>query len=241
MAKQVAKRELEQTPLLLRKSSKVVLVGALLPFFTALDSEFTAWGPLYLSKGLVLLAGWIFHQGFMATHGGKGDGFIGKLAQSHAMVPTGLAGLVAIGAFVPAFMVGSIGGIGAESATLLLACGTFSHIFGYEHGGKFNPIFPLMFLGPGIAGVLNIFGAMSQFGDQAGRAGLGLVGNLVVGAGGMMAIYAMYAAMKQAKVEGDIKKEEQRAQRKAQREAQRAAGGGSGKSKSSRKGPRNGA
>ena len=55
--------------------------------------------------------------------------------------------------------------------------------------------------------------------EQAGRAAMGLAGSLVVGAGGMMAIYAMYAAMRQAKVEGDIKREAQRAGRKAQREA----------------------
>ena len=234
------KRELEQTPLILRKSSKVLLVGALLPFFTALDPEFSAWGALYISKALILLAGWVFHQGYMATHGGKAESFIGKFALKHAMIPTGLAGLVAIGAFVVAFRAGFIGGIGGEAATLLLACATFSHIFGYEHGGKFNPIFPLMFLGPGIAGVLNIVGAMAMFGEEAGRAALGLAGSVVVGAGGMMAIYAMYIAMKQAKVDGDIKREAQRAERKSQREAQRAAAGSSGpKRKVGRKGPGN--
>ncbi|MEO2164517.1 MAG: hypothetical protein ABGY29_18565, partial [bacterium] len=196
------------------------------------------WGALYTSKALILVAGWIFHQGYMATHGGQGESFIGKLALKHALVPTALSGLVAIAALVYAFQVGSPGGIGAESATLLLACATFSHIFGYEHGGKFNPIFPLMFLGPGIAGVLNIVGAMAMFGEAAGRAAFGLVGSVIVGAGGCMAIYAMYAAMKQAKVDGDIKREAQRADRKAQREAQRAAGGSSGpKRKVGRKGP----
>jgi hypothetical protein len=229
---------LEQTPLILRKSSKVLLVGALLPFFTALDPEFSSWGSLYMSKALILLAGWVFHQGYMATHGGQAESLIGKFALKHAMIPTGLAGLAAIAALVVAFKAGSIGGIGGEAGTLLLACATFSHIFGYEHGGKFNPIFPLMFLGPGIAGVLNVFGAMAMFGQAAGRAALGLAGGVLVGAGGMMAIYAMYIAMKQAKADGDIKKEAQRLERKTQREAQRAASGGTGpKKKVGRKGP----
>jgi hypothetical protein len=239
------KRELEQTPLILRKSSKVLLVGALLPFFTALDwdPKFNAWGALYLSKALILLAGWIFHQGYMATHGGKGEGFIGKLAKQHAMVPVGLAGLVAIISIVPvseaSFFMGKVHFLG-ESATLLLACATLSHIFGYEHGGKFNPIFPLMFMGPGIAGVIGIIGAAAQFANDAGRASLGGAGSVIVGVGGCMAIYAMYIAMKQAKVDGDIKREAQRAERKAQREAQRAAGGSSGpKRKVGRKGPGN--
>lgn len=234
------KRELEQTPLILRKSSKVLLVGALLPFRMALEEGFNDWTSLYISKALILLAGWVFHQGYMATHGGRGEGFIAKLALKHAMVPSGLAGLVAIAAFVNAYLAGSIVGIGAESATLLLACATFSHIFGYEHGGKFNPIFPLMFLGPGIAGLLSFFGGFALLGKLGLQAAIGILGSLIVGAGGCMAVYAMYAAMKEAKVDGDIKREAQRVERKAQREAQRAASGSSGpKRKVGRRGPGN--
>ena len=108
--------------------------------------------------------------------------------------------------------------------TLLLAAATFSHIFGYEHGGKFNPIFPLMFLGPGISGMLNIWGAALLFRTSTGMAIIGLLGSVTVGFGGLLAIYVMYVSMKQAKVQGDLKREALRQHRKQQREAQRGVG-----------------
>ncbi len=216
------KRELEKAPLLLRKASMILLIGALFPFFSGLKLVAVPWGAWSLAKVLAVLAGWIFHQGYMATHGGKAAGFVDRLAKAHRMVPSILAAVIAIGAFVPAYMAGALGPIGGEVATLLLASATFSHIFGYEHGGKFNPLFPLMFLGPAIAGLLNVIGAVRGFSTNAGMSALVLVGSLVVAAGGVMAIYTMYVAMRQAKVEGDRKREELRAHRKAQREAQRA-------------------
>lgn len=176
------------------------------------------------SKALALIAGWVFHQGFMASHGGKPVDFIAKLATAHSKVPLGLAGLIAIAAFVPAFLVETgTGPILGEVGTLLLASATFSHIFGYEHGGKFNPIFPLMFLGPSIVGMLNIYGSMLLFNKLGAMAAVGLLGNGIVGFGGMMAMYVMYVSMKQAKVQGDLKRDALRQHRKEQREAQRAA------------------
>ena len=224
-------RELEQAPLLLRKAALIVGVGALFPFFTALSEEFPiSWGPLMGSKALALLAGVIFHQGYMATHGGKPHDLIAKLAGVHRSLPAILSGLIAIGAVAVAWKCQAVGLALGEVATLLLASATFSHIWGYEHGGKFNPLFPLMFLGPAIAGVLNVIGAAAAFGveDHPGNPALGLVGSLIVGAGGMLAIYTMYVAMKQAKIEGDIKREQMRQYRKAQREAQRAERAGKG-------------
>ena len=50
---------------------------------------------------------------------------------------------------------------------------------------------------------------------------VGLLGNLVVAVGGLMAIYTMYVAMKQAKIEGDLKKAAAREARKAQRASRR--------------------
>jgi len=101
-----------------------------------------------------------------------------------------------------------------ELLTLALATNTFSHIFGYEHGGKFNPLFPLMFLGPGLAG---LFGALTAFGNNP----IGGVGCLVVAAGGILASYVMVVSMKQAKIEGDRKRDAAREERKAARQSQR--------------------
>lgn len=219
------KRELERAPQLLRGASKILIAGAVFPFFTALKPEFTAWAALYGGKALAAIACWVLYQGYMATHGGKPVEFVGKLAAANKFVPMILAALIAVGSIVPAVQAGAIGPIGGEIATLILGGATLVHIWGYEHGGKFNPIFPLMFLGPGIAGLLNVFGAVAMFGDNAGRAALGLLGSVTVAAGGLYAMYVMYQSIKEAKVEGERKKEEMRLYRKAQREAQKAARG----------------
>ena len=54
-----------------------------------------------------------------------------------------------------------------EHATLLLGLATFAHILNYSYGGKFNPVFPLMFLGPAVAGLLNLFGAFGKMGENS--------------------------------------------------------------------------
>jgi hypothetical protein len=104
-----------------------------------------------------------------------------------------------------------------EVLTLLLASNTYSHIFGYEHGGRFNPLFPLMSLGPGIAGLLGTLGA---FGNNP----IGGLGCIIVAAGGILACYVMVVSMKQAKIEGDRKRNEMREARKQARAAQRGKG-----------------
>lgn len=220
------KRQLEQAPLLLRKAATIVGIGAAFPFFSALDeNNAIPWGPLMGAKALACLAGYILHQGYMANHGGKAMPAIASLSKANKMVPGLLAGLAALCALIVAFQCPHAGYSIGEVSTLLLAIATFSHIWGYEHGGKFNPLYPLMFLGPAISGLLNMFGAAGMFGveDHPGNPILGLLGSLIVGAGGVLATYTMYVAIKQAKAEGDIKREDLRQHRKTQRDAQRAS------------------
>lgn len=103
-----------------------------------------------------------------------------------------------------------------ELATLFLALATFAHILAYEYGGKFNPVFPLMFLGPAVAGTLHVLTAVSQRYDNPLKI-IGILGSAVVGAAGIMAMYTMYVTMKQAKIEGDRKAAEARERRRAER------------------------
>ena len=85
-----------------------------------------------------------------------------------------------------------------EMSTLFLAVATLAHVLAYEYGGKFNPIFPLMFLGPAVAGVLQALGAFGLMGKHP-LVPLGIIGSLIVAGGGFMAMYTMYVAMKEAK------------------------------------------
>jgi len=233
VAREVQARELEQAPLLLRKASKILLAGALFPYFVALKTTPVGeipWGILFGAKAVALLAAFVFHEGYKATHGGKTDGPIAKLAAAHKVAVPVVAGVLGVLAFVLLTQAAQVGAskdtffapATGEILTLLLASATFTHIFAYEHGGKFNPVYPLMFLGPGLAGLLSVFGGAAMLsGDNAALVGVGLLGNLVVAAGGLMAIYTMYVAMKLAKAEGDLKKAAARTARKAQRTARR--------------------
>ncbi len=107
-----------------------------------------------------------------------------------------------------------------EMGTLFLAVATLAHVLAYEYGGKFNPIFPLMFIGPAVAGVLQALGAFSLMGRQP-LVPLGIIGSLIVAAGGFMAMYTMFVSMKEAKVQGEIKAAAMREERKRQRAARR--------------------
>ncbi|MFT4539333.1 MAG: xanthosine utilization system XapX-like protein [Planctomycetota bacterium] len=226
------KRELEQTPIVLRKASMILFAGSLLPWLVALKIDpdiATPWAALYTAKAVALVAAWLFHQSNMATHNGPAIGLMKSLAKIHSIVPSALASIVGLVSIYLGFGHEGLDSFAAaaELATMLLAAATFSHIWGYEHGGKFNPIFPIMFLGPAMAGLLSVFGAAAAFKTNAGLAGAALIGCLAVGAGGCMAMNALYQSMKQAKVEGDEKKRLQREARKAARAAA-GKGGGSG-------------
>jgi len=239
-------RELEQAPLLLRKASKVLIAGALLPWITIVSTQgHMPWGYWAGGVALTLLAGFILLETVKTRRGLPANGAVQGLAKAHPLAGTGLALVVFIGACVVAWLgtswfhkdTGAFLGQPSvvavdrfdwrallELATLLLGLATFAHILDYEHGGKFNPLFPLMFAGPAIAGALQVFGAFGAFKTSALAAVVSLAGSVTVAAGGCMAIYTMYASMKQAKIDGDLKRAAQRESRKTDRAASRAAG-----------------
>ncbi len=243
------RREMEQAPVLLRKASLILICGAILPWMTSISTQghmpWAAWG---IATALTLAAGFVMLESAKANAGAKASGLVKPIASAHPMAGT-IAGLVL---FVIALGVAwSMGnswfvndifegfdhaalelkeGVTAkdhygfrailEFGTLFLGVATFAHIQAYEYGGKFNPIFPLMFLGPAVAGSLHVFTAI---GGEGSLKMVGIVGSLVVAAAGIMAMYTMYVSMRQAKVEGDIKRAAARERKKAERSARRSA------------------
>jgi hypothetical protein len=207
------KRELEAAPLMLRKASLILLAASLLPF----GSVMTAGA--FVGKLILLCAAFVFHQGHVHKAGEKAAGFIPPLAKNGLMPVLALSGLLAIAAFVVPNFIGEfpISSMG-EMVALALACFTFTHIFDYEHGGKFNPIYPMLFLGPAIMGLLGILKLSEASGLTMMAAALGSLG---VAIAGFMAVYTMFVAIKQAKIEGDLKKQAATEARKAAREARR--------------------
>ncbi|MEM9381717.1 MAG: hypothetical protein AAGB93_17310 [Planctomycetota bacterium] len=237
------KRELEQAPLLLRKASLILMAGAVLPWMTSISTKGNMPFAMWIA-GVVLtgLAGWVLFDAANARAGAKANGLSKKLVEAHPMAATGVSLLLFIGAVVCAFSAGAFftttgDFIGfaqptgdqafketyrlravLEHGTLFLALATFAHIHSYEYGAKFNPIFPLMFFGPAVAGALHVLTAAADLG-QYGLALVGTVGSIVVAAGGIMAVYTMYVTMKVAKEEGDRKKAEARERKRAERSA----------------------
>jgi len=231
VAKQTSKRELEAVPLMLRKASTILLVGALTPFWVALKGPegdvAIPYGLLFAAKAIALIAAYIFHEGYAATHGGKHQGPIATLSRAHKVAVPAVAGVIALlsilfacGVFVDTSGLYPLWAI-TELFTLLLATSTLTHIFAYEHGGKFNPLFPLVFVGPGIAGVMNLFGVSAALEHGGLMPLLAIAGTVAVAVGGIMAMYTMALALKQAKEQGDRKREAMREHRKATRAANR--------------------
>lgn len=241
------RRELEQAPLHLRTASKVLIAGAILPWITAVSTVgHVPWGHWAGSVALTFVSGWVLVEGVKARRGLRANGAVAGIAKAHPLAAAGVALLVFIGACVVAWLGSAwfngepltftnVEAPGAEDrysmrailelGTLLLGLATFAHILDYEYGGKFNPVFPLMFLGPAVAGSLQVFGAFGAFGENSTAALISLVGSITVAAGGYMAIYTMYESMKQAKVEGDLKRAAQREARKSERASGGSASG----------------
>ncbi|HPF14114.1 MAG: hypothetical protein H6829_03460 [Planctomycetes bacterium] len=243
-----AKRELETAPLMLRKASYILLAGALLPFFSGLMYAANAkhevgdltqafdWKTLIIAKALVLLGGWVLYECVQVRAGTKPKSVLAGLAKVHSMAGLGVALLLWIGALVfvflsPGVYVETTAGVTkeyfkfgavAEVMTLMLALYSIAHIFEYEHGGKFNPMFPLLMIGPGLAGILNLLGSFSAFSNPSKMLGvIALAGGIIVAAGGGLAIYTMYMSFKEAKVQGELKKAAMREHRMAERAGKR--------------------
>jgi hypothetical protein len=200
------------------------------------------WGHWAGSVALTFLAGWVLIESVKARRGLPANGAVAGVAKGHPHAGSGLMLVIFIAACVVAWMGNSwfdgeplkYTGVASETATdrysaraildlltLLLGLATFAHILDYEYGGKFNPVFPLMFLGPAIAGALQIFGSFSAFGDNSLGALLSLAGSITVAAGGCMAAYTMYESLKEAKRHGDEKRAQMLEARKAGRQSTR--------------------
>jgi hypothetical protein len=111
-----------------------------------------------------------------------------------------------------------------EVGSLLLGAGTLVHIFAYKKGGRFNPLFPLLFLGPAMAGALVFFQTLGGGAIFSGPNLPKLLGSALSTGAGAFSVYTVGLAMVQAKKEGDAKKQAALEARKAARAARRSGG-----------------
>jgi hypothetical protein len=215
-------RDMEQAPTILRKAALGLMVGCLLPWGGVTE----AWIGNAGEKLLVIGGLFLWHQAHLLRDGAKVSGITASLGKSSFAPLFALAGLLGLLGFLPVLSwsvtfsdLANNSGPFAEKGFLILAGLTWTHIYDYEHGGKFNPMFPLMFLAPAIAGLMALLKVFS--GDIGIGAILGGLGAVPVSGAGWMAAYTMYVALKEAKAHGEAKRAQQAEARKAARAARR--------------------
>ena len=221
-----------QAPLMLKKAAMLTAAGCLLPFLVMSDRLGVQIG----SKLIVLFAAYLFHVCVLALSGEKVDPTFAKLAKPFVDLsqrPKSFGALIAhkvpsalhviawvvmlSGILLPVVFIGAFSQEAAEVGLLMWAAATFVHIDGYERGHRFNPIFPLLFSSHAVVGLMTVLLQLRAENKNL----ILLLGALVVTAGGFFAIYTMFVAMKQAKIEGDLKKQAAAEARKAARAARR--------------------
>lgn len=208
------KRKLEKAPLHLRKAALIAAGFSLLPWIGAVVTSV----PLLLAAKAVVLAGIYVYYAEVCVRRGeakKVPGFFGPLqAIRNGQVLHAIALVIAV-VGCSSLVDGADWRGWAEKGMLAWAAATWVHIYDYERGGRFNPLFPLMFLAHLTAGLFGFFGAVSA-GDKDIPTLVAMAGSLGVAVGGGFAVYTIVEAMKQAKIEGEAK-------RQAALEARRAA------------------
>ena len=111
---------------------------------------------------------------------------------------------------------GNPGFAAAEVGLLLIGGLTLVHVYAYQRGGSFSPIYPFMFLAPLMLG-------LPRFAAYIGQKPwpfLKIAGAAICIVAGFIAVYTIVLAMMEAKKEGDAKKA---AALEARRGARRAA------------------
>ncbi len=232
------RRELEKSPSQLRVAAGVLCVGALLPWTGHGGGLFT----LVIAKLVAALSVFLFYAAVLSrTKDGapmglgalakprwgkpfshKTTGFVDSI--THA-VPTPLhvlALLALVASIVIAFLDPDLGtegngGFAAAEVGLLLVGGlTLVHVYAYQRGGHFSPLYPFMFLAPIMLGAPRLAAYM---GDKPWPV-LKVLGAATCTIAGGIALYTIVLAMVDAKKEGDAKKA---AALEARRGARRAA------------------
>jgi len=237
-------RELDKAPLHLRRAALIAVVGCLLPWMGhggGLIANVVAKVLMLLGMGCIYVY-WKYRGGekVMGLFGklselsllpkkkdeGKKPRRRGKDGPDADEILRGAKFPAAIHLLAFALVIASVlvlklepetnlGKAAAELGMLAWGAGAWVHIYAFERGGKFNPLFPLMFLGHAAAGVLAVLGALQGEAVDLFAA----IGGGIVAAGGFLAAYTIIEALRSAKSEGDAKKQAALEARKTARKA----------------------
>ncbi len=210
----------ERAPQLLKRAAVILIVAGLFPWV----GHGGGWMTLAAAKVVVLLGAWLFFQsirtrtgeplpGALAALGGmrwgpkpgeRAKGFQALVGHLPTALHLVAALFVLAGVFLPLFDPAEPGFGTAFTEVALLAWGaiTFVHISSYERGGGFSPIYPFVFLAPGLGGAVRFLQILADKPIDP----LAALGCALAVTSGVIAVYTIGVALAQAKKEGDAKK-----------------------------------
>ncbi len=221
------RRELERSPALLRIAAAILVLGSLLPWtghgggvFTIVIAKLVAALSIFLFYAAVLSRtkdpvpaglGALAKKRWGKPYSHKTSGFAETLA--HAIpTPLHVLGLLTlVASLVIAYLDPQIQAAGAEGfagyaaaeiGLLLIGGLTLAHIYAYQRGAHFSPLYPFMFLAPIMLGVPRLITYLAQRPLPL----IPALGATICTAAGFFAVYTIVLAMMEAKKEGDAKK-----------------------------------
>ncbi|QDU67953.1 hypothetical protein [Engelhardtia mirabilis] len=232
-------RKLETAPLLLNKAAWVLVVGSLIPWY----GHDGGWVTTVAAKAVVALGCFLLYCCVVARTDDPVPAGLGALGKARwgpewgtktrgfkdhilQLIPTPLhilAFLVAGAGFLLPLADPQMGDLlkaMVEVGSLLLGGGTLVHIFAYRKGAHFSPIFPMLFIGPALAGTSILIQTIG--GGNIGSKVPALLGSILSAGAGLFAVYTMVLALMEAKKEGDAKKAAAVEARKAARAARKS-------------------
>jgi hypothetical protein len=215
-----AVRTPERAPQLLKRAAVILMVAGLFPWV----GHGGGWVTLVVAKLVALAGAWLFFQSIRTRTGEPLPGALAALGKMRwgpapgqrakgmqafvAHLPTALHLLAALmvlaGVLLPLLdpTEPSFGQAFTEVGLLAWGAVTFVHIASYERGGGFSPIYPFLFLAPGVGGLVRFLQILADKPIDP----LAALGCALAVVSGAIAVYTIGVALTQAKKEGDAKK-----------------------------------
>lgn len=198
-AKGPAKRELERAPLMQLKAAQYLFLACLLPWGNS-----TGAFAMELGEKLICALGcWIAIQSQLGF--GTGAGLMKGLAKGGPGKGVILGLLVSCVGLAPLVTGDFSGGLLLEKLSLVGAGFTWAHIVGYQHGGRFNPLYAFAFSVPLFGSPFMVAAAIASP-DKSLLTSLAIIGGLVALVTSFQGVRALVLAMMEAKKEGEAKK-----------------------------------
>jgi hypothetical protein len=181
------------------KAAQYLFLACLLPW-----GDPTGDFAMGLGEKLVCALGcWVAIQSQLGY--GTGKGFMKGFVKAGAGKGVMFGFLLSCVGLAPLLTGGFSGGLLLEKLALIGAGFTWAHIVGYQHGGKFNPLYAFTFSVPLFGGIPSLLVAFAADANGFFKL-LAIIGGLLALVTSFQGVRALVLAMMEAKKEGEAKK-----------------------------------